>query len=394
MPTEPAHLRFDRADHAEPAQFDQAGALRRLGTRRVDLTDALTLKSITAYRKLKTDDYIDIDATQYQVGDVFVGVNQNQFSQEFQLDYNRASGSRAVAGLYYLKEHITSHQEAYADDLLGPLFLNSGFLRTIDDDLTTKSYAAYANASYESCRRVRLSAGIRYTSETKDYFRTTRPSSRCCRASTVRSSSPGAGQVERFSPMVSIDWQVDADDDGLCARRQGLQIGRLQRPRQRRRAGPNTSRRRCGPTKPGFKTTLANQLRLNGAVFYNDYRLPGARQANDRRSRQASPVPVLSVINAGKLRIQGAELEAAWTAGHEACCSTPRSAIWTPNTRTSTTPASRRRQPRVPDAGLLRRSGPAVRRANMRTGSAAPAASRSAARRVTVRARRSPSITR
>ena len=29
-----------------------------------DVTDALTLKSITAYRKLHTDDYIDIDATQ------------------------------------------------------------------------------------------------------------------------------------------------------------------------------------------------------------------------------------------------------------------------------------------------------------------------------------------
>ena len=136
------------------------------------MTDALTLKSITAYRKLNTDDYVDIDATQYEVGDVFVGVDQNQFSQEFQLAY---TGDRlnAVAGLYYLKEHIKSHQEAYGDDLLGAsacCVQPFTFLRTVDDDLTTKSYAAYANASYEIVPTVRLSAGLRYTQGNQGLF--------------------------------------------------------------------------------------------------------------------------------------------------------------------------------------------------------------------------------
>ncbi len=71
----------------------------------------------------------------------------------------------------------TSHQEAYADDILGPAFGNPTFLRTVDDDLTTKSYAAFANASVEIVPDVRLSGGIRYTHETKDYFRTTTTSS-------------------------------------------------------------------------------------------------------------------------------------------------------------------------------------------------------------------------
>ena len=64
-----------------------------------------------------------------------------------------------VAGLYYLREHITSHQEAYADDLIGPLLGNPTFLRTIDDDLVTTSYAAYANLSFEVVPTVRISAG-------------------------------------------------------------------------------------------------------------------------------------------------------------------------------------------------------------------------------------------
>ena len=121
----------------------------------VDLTDALTLRSITAYRELHTDDYVDIDATQLQIGDVFVGVDQNQFSQEFQGNYN-SGPVQAVAGLYYLREHIISHQEAYANNLVGPLLGNPTFLRTIDDDLVTKSYAAYANVSVELAPGLRL----------------------------------------------------------------------------------------------------------------------------------------------------------------------------------------------------------------------------------------------
>ena len=137
-----------------------------------DVTPELTLRSITAYRELNTDDFVDIDATQLEIGDVFVGVDQNQLSQEFQAAY---TGDRltVVAGLYYLREHITSHQEAYADDLIGPLLGNPTFLRTVDDDLVTKSYAAYANATFAVTPAFRISLGGRYTSEEKDYFRTT-----------------------------------------------------------------------------------------------------------------------------------------------------------------------------------------------------------------------------
>ena len=163
------------------------------GTAAYDVTDALTLKSITAYRKLHTKDYVDIDATAAEVGDVLVDVHQDQFSQEFQLAY---TGDRltAVAGLYYLKEDIEFHQEAFADDLVNLTIFRAGtcipavtclpdfllgpsnfptFLRTVDDDLKTNSYAAFANASYSVTDELRLSAGIRWTREEKDYFRTT-----------------------------------------------------------------------------------------------------------------------------------------------------------------------------------------------------------------------------
>ncbi|MEO8548273.1 MAG: TonB-dependent receptor [Sphingomicrobium sp.] len=283
------------------------------GTAAVDVTDALTLKSITAYRNLKTRDYIDIDATQYEIGDVQVNVDQHQFSQEFQLAYasERLSG---VAGLYYLKEDIGSHQEAYADELLGPLFGNATFLRTVDDDLTTRSYAAYANGSFEIVPTVRLSAGIRYTRETKDYDRTTSTFSTFGPFNGTYAFAPPRGTWKDTSPMVSLDWQVIPSTMIYARVAKGFKSGgfngRANSVGESTKYDPET----VWSYEAGFKTMIARQLRLNGAVFNNDYKDFQARVSGiDNDPITGLPSPKLSVLNAGKMRIRGAELEAAWT---------------------------------------------------------------------------------
>ena len=280
----------------------------------VDLTEQLTFKSITAYRDLKTDDFVDIDASQYELGDVFVGVGQHQTSQEFQLTYSseRFSG---VAGLYYLDERVKSHQEAYADDFLGAAFFFSGFLRTVDDRLKTKSYAAYANASYEFVPDVRLSAGLRYTKETKDYFRTT---------STFFSLLPGfnatyvfsppVGKWTDISPMASIDWQALANLMLYVRVSKGFKSGgfngRANSASESTEYDPETA----WSYEAGFKSRIASQLTLNGSVFTSTYKDFQARvSGTDVDPVTGLPEAKLSVLNAGKLRINGAELEAAWT---------------------------------------------------------------------------------
>jgi iron complex outermembrane receptor protein len=282
------------------------------GTAAYDVTDAITLKSITAYRNLKTDDYIDIDATTYEIGDVFVGVRQNQLSQEFQATYTGAK-LNGVAGLYYLKENIKSHQEAYADDLLGPLFGNSTFTRFIDDKLHTRSYAAYANASYEIVPTVRLSAGLRYTKETKDYFRTT---TRCfsfgCDVIPFVYEPP-KGKWHDWSPMASIDWQVTPTTMLYARVAKGFKSGGFNGRANEAASATPYDPETVWSYEAGFKSTIANQLRLNGAVFDNEYKDFQARISANAGDLPDFPSPVLSVVNAGKLRIRGAELEAAWT---------------------------------------------------------------------------------
>jgi iron complex outermembrane receptor protein len=283
------------------------------GTITYDLTDAVALKSITAYRNLKTDDYIDIDATQWQVGDVFVGVKQHQTSQEFQLTH---SGEKLnyVFGLYYLNERVKSHQEAYADDFLrvSPTFAYT-FTRFIDDDLDTNSYAAYGNISYAIAPKLRISGGLRYTHETKEYDRLT----------TVDSNfplpifpdypfNPPKGKWNDLSPMASVDYQVTPSTMLYARVAKGFKSGGFN--------GRANSAKESSKYKPetvlsyeaGFKSTPAPGLRVNGSVFYNDYKDFQARVAETDKSTPI-PTPLLTVLNAGKLRIKGAELEANWT---------------------------------------------------------------------------------
>ncbi|MFN3815314.1 TonB-dependent receptor [Brevundimonas sp.] len=276
------------------------------------LSDALTLKSITAYRDLSYDDYIDIDATELEMGDVLVAVDQNQFSQEFQLNFDNGGPITAVAGLYYLQEDIVSHQEAYGDDLFTFGGAPLDFLRTIDDDLDTTSWAAYANASWQATEALRLSAGIRYTQEKKDYWRTT----------TIDWSGALAGSTFAFevseewddvSPMISADYQVtpDAMIYGRISRgfKSGGFNGRANNPGEQQPYDPET----VTSFEIGAKTEwFDRRLRANFAAFYNDYEDFQARVSDcvaDPTIPGGACTIALTVLNAGQLDIRGVELE-------------------------------------------------------------------------------------
>ncbi|MCL6683890.1 TonB-dependent receptor [Sphingomonas alba] len=284
------------------------------GTVAYDVSDQLTLKSITALRKMDTADNIDIDASIWNTGDVFVGVDQKQFSQEFQALYKseRLSG---VAGLYYLNERIKSHQEAYGSDYLrfSPLVAPPAFLRTIDDDLSTKSYAAFVNGTYAVMPNVNLSAGIRFTHESKDYDRST---TRYI-GGAFYDIFPFSGKDHwnDWSPMASIDYHPTEDVMVYAKVSKGFKSGgfngRANSVQESTEYDPET----VSSYEAGVKTRWFDQLTLNLTIFHNDYKDFQARVGGcgEIDPITLSCTPLLSVLNAGKLRIQGAELEAAWT---------------------------------------------------------------------------------
>ncbi|MDZ4866000.1 MAG: TonB-dependent receptor [Alphaproteobacteria bacterium] len=274
-----------------------------------NLDDAWTLRSITAYRELENRDYVDIDATAVELGDVLVAVDQDQTSQELQLLYEGANW-RLVSGLYYLRENIVSHQEAYADDYLGGFLGGTSFLRTVDDDLQTTSWAAFANAVFAVSDSVNLTAGLRYTEEEKQYFRTTSTFSN----SAVFNGTFAFNKTESWedvSPTVSIDWQANDNTMFYARYASGFKSG-----------GFNGRANAVGEDQPyrpetldsfevGLKSDWADStIRTNVSAFYNDYTDFQARVSRLVVSDgQPVPSPDFAVLNAGSLEIYGAELE-------------------------------------------------------------------------------------
>ena len=274
-----------------------------------EINPALTLRSITAYRNLKYDDYVDIDATPVELGDVFVGVRQHQISQELQLVYDQGAWN-VVGGLYYMRENVDSHQEAYADAYVNGVLGLTSFTRTIDDELQTTSMAAFVNATYAVTDRFNISAGLRSTNEEKEYFRTT---------STFYSNPLFNGTFafdidnswDDLSPMLSADYQV-TDNVMVYARAargflSGGFNGRANNPGEQAPYEPEVSTSYEIGTRTDW---LDGRLTANFTVFHTIFEDFQARVGGTVIDPGTMlPSPELTVINAGELEMNGAELE-------------------------------------------------------------------------------------
>ncbi|ATQ44498.1 TonB-dependent receptor [Caulobacter mirabilis] len=292
------------------------------GTVSWNITDALTLKSITAYRNLKTRDYIDIDATELALGDVYVGVDQDQTSQEFQLTYDQGAWT-VVGGVYWLKENIVSHQRAFGDDVLGMLpnpfptgpVGKATFLRTIDDDLETTSKAAYVNVSYDLTDAIQITGGLRYTDEEKTYSRSTSTfSNNPTFTANPAFAFKGLNKAwNNTSPMLNVRWQATSNIMAYARYSEGFKSGgfngRANNPGEQAPYSPEIAK----SYEAGVKTTWdGGRYLLNFTVFHNDYEDFQARVSGTVVDPGTNlPSPELTVINAGGMKTEGAELEVA-----------------------------------------------------------------------------------
>ena len=298
------------------------------GTINADLGGDFAVTSITAYRKLDVGFFIDIDATQFKLGDVFVGIDQRQFSQELQLKYN-GDKLKGVLGLYYLDEQVNSHQEAYADDLFKFGALPITFTRLIDDAQNTKSYAAFGQLTYDFTDQFSITAGLRYTKESKRYNRFTTTISSLGLLNALAYNYPnnlpapftGIDKVSygAWTPMVSASFKPSPDTLLYASASRGFKAGGFN--------GRVNSNGDISVTVNGVTTIFPSfapekvltyeagakgsffdgRLMVSFAAFHSDYSDFQARVGNGTNVGLGGSFPVL---NAGKLRIQGIELEA------------------------------------------------------------------------------------
>lgn len=124
-----------------------------------EVSPALTLRSITAYRR--NNMYFLTNSEGTSIGYNFTQLKERsrQFSQEFTAS-GRSGGFAYVGGLFYFDERTTSAA-------CGCLNSRSTTSRSVYPTVFTKSYAAYGNLSYELTPAITVTVGNRYTRERK-----------------------------------------------------------------------------------------------------------------------------------------------------------------------------------------------------------------------------------
>lgn len=160
------------SDLDEPLNdLDQAGVY---GTVNWQVSEKFNLKSITSWRKMENLFLVDGDG---QVGNqflpgiipdflplfhIFQDQKQDQFSQEFQFIGSISNNIDYVAGVYYFTE---GNEQLTEVAVLSPIGTN----RYTDSALDTKSYAGYASFDFRLGDSLTLTAGGRWTEDTKDF---------------------------------------------------------------------------------------------------------------------------------------------------------------------------------------------------------------------------------
>jgi len=301
-----------------------------------DVSDTLTIKSLTGYRKLNFNAYQDyMEAFAFDPNSLGTGasaydiVHNHQFSQEFQFIGSALDNQiRYVGGLYYFKEG-GSHYENYHLVLNPPSPKGDPATNEINKDryvtADSKSQAAYAQVTWAPPAqngKLELTLGARYTKDDRSGERNLLNVATGTQQCTDISSAYGlpytcpfpldaevnnrnSQSFKRFNPAFTINYNWSDDLSGYLKIATGYKAGGSSE------SGPvgsfvvGFSPEKVTTVEGGLKSYWFNRrVRANMALFqssFDDMQL--AFNVNP------ADTSVVQAYNAGKATVKGFELE-------------------------------------------------------------------------------------
>ncbi|UNU43006.1 TonB-dependent receptor [Sphingopyxis sp. YF1] len=277
------------------------------GTIEYDVSDYLSVKSITANRWADRDSYVDFDGTPMVLFEPHYVTQSKVFSQELQLLSDPAERLSWILGGYYSKE--TGNEFTVSRTLPPILPTNPGIS---DGDVTNKSVAVFGQANYRVSDAVRVTAGLRWTEETKSLLTRNRNALGCNIPTSIRINGACEGYLSDtysdWSYLVSLDWTPGSGTLFYARTSRGFKGG------GQNLRGQASDPRTFNPFRPetvtdyevGAKLDLFDRrLRMNLAGYHAIYE-------DIQRSTSIQP-PVGSattlITNAAKAKINGIEAE-------------------------------------------------------------------------------------
>jgi iron complex outermembrane recepter protein len=273
------------------------------------LSDSLTFKTISAYRDGRTDTLIDFDNTAGPVLDIPAFYDDRQFTQELQLLFE-GDRIQGVAGLYYLDARASGAFDTVLG-LANLTILTSGTVKT-------KSYAAFADFSFDLTDQFKISGGLRYTHDDKtgtvfrqNYtgIRSPEFGNAAALPGLIRTNYTNDRSFKKLTPRVSLSYQPSDALNFYASYGQGFKSGGFDM-RGDAVFTPTTVDGYDSETIDSYELGLKSawldrKLFANVAVFKSTYK---DQQVTIQAPSLAGGV-VSFVDNAGRGEIWGAELE-------------------------------------------------------------------------------------
>ncbi|HWL46574.1 MAG TPA: TonB-dependent receptor, partial [Sphingomonadaceae bacterium] len=273
----------------------------------LELSDSLSLKSITAYRRYKAQFAEDGDLSPFGLQQTLNTVRHHSFMQELRL--NGAIGDAVewtIGGFYFDQKNNNA----------GRIDLGySDFEFLTDDDVPSTTKAVFAHLAWEVFSGLTLTGGLRYTDEKKSYtyFRRNPDFTPNVRNETIDGKT-GDYSGDRVDYRLNIAYEWTPDIMTYAQFATGFKGGGINPrpffPEQVAPFGPETLK----AYEVGIKTWLLDRrIRFNGAYFYNDYKgLQLTLQACPNYSPSPT-APCAMPANAGDAKVQGLEFETTIT---------------------------------------------------------------------------------
>jgi iron complex outermembrane recepter protein len=297
------------------------------------LTDNLTLKSISAWRKDRSFTPIDFDSLPSVDVDVPAVYRNEQISQEFQLLYesDRLNG---LVGFYYLDADSSTQFDVILGTT-GPLLGLPGLNAYTEGDVKTKTWSVFGDFTFDFSDQFSASVGGRYTSDERR--------SRILRQTKIGGSSPifggaavpiatitnfdGRAKFTDFNPRASLSFKPNSDQLFYASYAQGFKGGSFD-PRGDARIAPDTDRNGVRSYQEIYdfflfdpETVDSYELGWKGSFdgarvaitgFYGDYKnvqIPGSVGVDANGDGIFESFAGVTT-NAGKATFKGVEFEA------------------------------------------------------------------------------------
>lgn len=280
--------------------------------------DNWVFKYVIAKRESDTETNIDFDTTPLKLVDVRAFYSDSQVTNELQANYDAGGRARGVMGLYSFDGDAGGQVLNHFFNPLAPPALTNPLYGDTQGVVNTKSFAVYADWTFDLTDRLKLDVGARYTDEDKHAIAL----NRFYLTPTYETSWGTAANFDKtvnfknVSPKVSLDYEITDDIMiyGLASR--GFKSGGYNIRANTTavpRSGEPFDDEQVDSYEIGSKMAFFDQtLFLNLAAFHNVYKDIQLSVFTSYTLPNGSQSFFGDFTNAGKGTVNGAEIEYQW----------------------------------------------------------------------------------